>query len=169
MAERGEGGKRASNSAATKAAAASVGRDMARDRNVEHHIHKLASRGASSTRSFARWWPGGFSSSASCRATQRLLAASEDPPADPDADLRGYRDDHAWEPVRHRSHRTRGRRRCFEHPTSSTAPAEGGSAVQLTRADTPGVGALSPVARVCLGRRDGLPVPRGISSRIPCK
>ena len=36
-----EGGKRASNSAATKAEAVSVGRDMARDRNVEHHIHKL--------------------------------------------------------------------------------------------------------------------------------
>jgi hypothetical protein len=36
-----EGGKRASNSAATKAAAVSVGRDMARDRKVEHHIHKL--------------------------------------------------------------------------------------------------------------------------------
>lgn len=34
-----EGGQRASNSADTKAEAEKVGRDMARDRHVEHLIH----------------------------------------------------------------------------------------------------------------------------------
>jgi uncharacterized protein DUF2188 len=34
-----EGGQRASNSAETKAEAEKVGRDMARDRGVEHLIH----------------------------------------------------------------------------------------------------------------------------------
>jgi hypothetical protein len=36
-----EGGKRASNSADTKAKAVAAGRQMARDRRVEHLIHKL--------------------------------------------------------------------------------------------------------------------------------
>ena len=36
-----EGGQRASNSAATKAEAQAIGREMARERKVEHHIHKL--------------------------------------------------------------------------------------------------------------------------------
>lgn len=34
-----EGGKRASNSADTKAEAQKIGRDMSRDRGVEHVIH----------------------------------------------------------------------------------------------------------------------------------
>lgn len=36
-----EGGQRASNSAATKAEAEDKGREMAKDREVEHQIHKL--------------------------------------------------------------------------------------------------------------------------------
>ncbi len=36
-----EGGQRASNSAATKAAAQAIGRDMARERGVEHLIHNM--------------------------------------------------------------------------------------------------------------------------------
>jgi len=36
-----EGGQRASNSADTKAAAQATGRDMARERGVEHLIHKM--------------------------------------------------------------------------------------------------------------------------------
>jgi hypothetical protein len=36
-----EGGDRASNSAATKADAQATGRDMARERKVEHLIHNL--------------------------------------------------------------------------------------------------------------------------------
>lgn len=35
-----EGGKRASNSAATKAEAQALGREMAIDRGVEHIVHK---------------------------------------------------------------------------------------------------------------------------------
>ncbi len=36
-----EGGQRASNSAVTKAEAQAKGRDMAKDRKVEHHVHNL--------------------------------------------------------------------------------------------------------------------------------
>lgn len=36
-----EGGQRASNSAPTKAEAQAVGREMAKDRGVEHLIHNL--------------------------------------------------------------------------------------------------------------------------------
>jgi hypothetical protein len=36
-----EGSKRASNSADTKAEAQATGREMARKRRVEHHIHKI--------------------------------------------------------------------------------------------------------------------------------
>jgi hypothetical protein len=36
-----EGGERASNSASTKAEAVATGRQMARDRRVEHLIHNL--------------------------------------------------------------------------------------------------------------------------------
>jgi Uncharacterized protein conserved in bacteria (DUF2188) len=38
-ANRAEGGERASNTAPTKSEAQSTGRDMARDRGVEHVIH----------------------------------------------------------------------------------------------------------------------------------
>lgn len=41
MVQRVDGGQRASNSADTKAAAQATGRDMARERGVEHLIHNM--------------------------------------------------------------------------------------------------------------------------------
>jgi hypothetical protein len=105
-----------------------------------------ASRGASSTPSFA-----------SCVAEGLLVkrelpsgrsgysqAANEDPPADPDADRRN-RGDHAWEPVHQPAigviggHAAGGRstigpRRRDRGRDGRDAPAQSGSAAQLTRA-----------------------------------
>jgi hypothetical protein len=44
-----EGSKRAANSATTGAEAQALGRDMARKRKVEHHIHRMDGRSANAT------------------------------------------------------------------------------------------------------------------------